>query len=299
MAATSTISSMTGFAEGQGEASGVRWQWEVRAVNGRGLELRVRLATGYDALETEVRKLCQERLARGSVGVSLTVSREGGGTVVRLNEAVLADVVAALARIRDVTGAGPVTAEGVAQVRGVLEVAEPVEAEAVVASRRQAMLTSFAATLDAAVSARHSEGARLAAVLDGHINQVEVLTRAAEASPSRRPERVAERLREQLARISANGPGFDPERLHQEAVMLATKIDIAEEIARLNSHVAAARELMVAGGSVGRKLDFLAQEFNREANTLCSKANDSELTRIGLALKAAIDQWREQVQNVE
>jgi uncharacterized protein (TIGR00255 family) len=294
-----SITSMTGFAEGRGEAAGVRWQWEVRAVNGRGLELRTRLATGYDALDTEVRRLCQERMARGSVGVALTVSREGGGTVVRLNETVLTDVIAALARIRTLTGAGPVTAEGVAQIRGVLEVVEPLEDEAVVAARRQVMLASLAETLEAANAARRTEGARLAAVLNSHIDQIETLTHAAETSPSRRPERIAERLREQLARISANGSGFDPERLHLEAVMLATKIDIAEEVARLKSHVAAARELMAAGGPVGRKLDFLAQEFNREANTLCSKANDSELTRTGLALKAAIDQWREQVQNVE
>ncbi len=277
----------------------MRWQWEVKTVNGRALEMRLRLPPGHEALDADVRRLCQGRITRGSAQIGLSLTREGGSTEIRVNEAALEQVTQAIARIRMATGAGPPSAEGIAQIRGVLEIIEPEDSEAAQLARRQAMLDSFAGALERLVEARAAEGARLATTLTAQVKAMEVLVAEAEATPSRHPERIAARLREQIDRLLQNTSGFDPVRLHQEAVLLATKADIAEELQRLRSHVAAARELMAAGEPVGRKLDFLAQEFNREANTLCSKANDTDLTRIGLSLKAVIDQWREQVQNVE
>jgi uncharacterized protein (TIGR00255 family) len=299
ISAKPTIASMTGFAEARGAQGDTRWLWEIKTVNGRALELRLRLPPGHDALEPELRRLTQGRLARGSVQISLTLTREGATTQVKLNEAMLADIAKAFDRIRQVTGASPPTVDGVAAIRGVLETVEATDDEATLADRRVLLLESFAECLDGVVAARAAEGARLAVTLDEQIATIEALAADAQSSPARRPDRIAQRLKGQIDRLFEASGQFDPQRLHQEAMLLATKADIEEELQRLGSHIAAARALFSANEPVGRKLDFLAQEFNREANTLCSKASDAELTRIGLALKAVIDQWREQVQNVE
>ena len=290
------LKSMTGFARGEGSSAASGWQWEVRSVNGKGLDVRLRLPPGCDTLEPRIRDLTAKRLTRGSVNIALNLTRDAGGTVIRLNEQALMQVGAAAKRAAELVSAAPVTLDGLLALRGVLETAEPVETEAVETERRTAMLDSLAATLDALAADRAREGERLARLFAAQIDEIEALTKTAAASPERKPERIAARLKDQLERL---GAGLDKDRLYQEAALLAVKADIEEEVQRLASHVEEARRLLTASEPVGRKLDFLTQEFFREANTLCSKAIDIEVTRIGLKLKAVVDQLREQVQNIE
>jgi uncharacterized protein (TIGR00255 family) len=198
-----------------------------------------------------------------------------------------------------VAGASPPSADGLISVKGVLEVVEHVEDADVTGARHAAMLASLDEALVSLVAARAGEGARLAAVLNAQIDEIEKLVDIVRRSPARTPVAIAERLRAQVARLTDGASALDPDRLHQEAVLLATRADVEEELQRLSAHISAARELLGENGAVGRKLDFLAQEFNREANTLCSKAGDVEISRAGLALKTVIDQLREQVQNIE
>lgn len=290
---------MTGFASADGRGAGLAWHWEVKTVNGRGLDVRLRLPPGFDSLEQPVREACQKRLTRGSVTVSLNIEEEGTATEIRLNETVLLQVAAAMERASALCKAAPATLDGILNIRGVLEQKEARLDEAAVESRNGLLLASLDTALDGVLAARQREGRRIADTLEAQVTEIAALTAEAERSPHRSPERIAERLKEQVERLVQNVPPLDPDRLHQEAVLIATRADIAEELQRLISHVAAARELIGETAPAGRKLDFLAQEFNREANTLCSKANDAELTRIGLKLKAVIDQMREQVQNIE
>ena len=294
-----TIRSMTAFARTDGAAAGAVWHWEVRTVNGRGLDIRLRLPAGMESLESRIRDMCASKLTRGNVSVSLSYRREAAAAAIKLNEAVLRDVAAALSRAAELIKAAPPSLDGVLGLRGVLDVVEPEEAPEEADARKGMLLTDLDRALDAVVSARAAEGSRLAATLAGQIDEIATLAGEAEASPSRTPERIAQRLTEQVRKLLQAEPRLDEQRLHQEAALLAVKADIAEELQRLGSHIAAARELLVTREPVGRKLDFLTQEFNREANTLCSKSNDAEVTRIGLRLKAVIDQLREQVQNIE
>ena len=293
------LRSMTGFARGQGGAANVAWHWELRSVNGRSLDVRLRLPPGSEFLEPAARELCAKRLARGNVNATLTVTRTGGATVIRLNEPVLLQVHAAAMRARELCGAEPATLDALLAMRGILEVAEATETEAEEAARGKAMLATLGETLDALTADRAREGERLARVFDGQVNDIETQTLAAERSPQRTPERIQARLAEQVQRLFGAAPQLEPDRLHQEAMLLAVKADIEEELQRLKSHISEARSLLASNEPAGRKLDFLAQEFFREANTLCSKSNDTEITKIGLALKLVIDQMREQVQNIE
>ncbi len=293
-----TIRSMTGFARTEGALAPARWHWEVRSVNGRGLDLRFRLPPGLDALEPRLREAAQKRLSRGNVSATLSLSREAGGAAIRLNEAALMQVVAAADRARELTRAAPPSLEALLAVRGVLEVAETTEL-ADDEALAKALASSFERALEALIEARATEGGRLASVLADQLGQIEQLTSTAAASPARSVEAIRQRLADQVARLMEAASALDPARLHQEAALIATKADIQEEVQRLGSHVAAARELLASPEPIGRKLEFLAQEFNREANTLCSKANAPDITRAGLALKAVIDQLREQVQNIE
>ncbi len=192
----------------------------------------------------------------------------------------------------------PPSFDGLLQVRGVLEVAEPVLDEAALKARDAAVVASFQEALAALGTARDAEGARLDAVLKAHLKTIEDLTAAAARAAATRPEAVAERLRALVSGL-LEGTTVSEDRLAQEIALVAARIDVREELDRLTSHVAQAHELMAADGPCGRRLDFLCQEFNREANTLCSKSQDADLTRIGLDLKAVIDQFREQVQNIE
>ncbi|KWT66734.1 YicC/YloC family endoribonuclease [Hyphomicrobium sulfonivorans] len=293
------IKSMTGFARAEGNVAGFAWHWELRTVNGRGLDVRLRLPSGLEQLEPKAREAIGRHLSRGSVTVNLATTSTGETHELHLNERALAQVMKAAERIRELTDAAPPRVDALIGIRGVLDVVEPEENEAETAARGEAMLATLDQALGALVGARAAEGGRLANALSGQIDEIERLVAIVRASPARTPEAIAARLKEQIARIMEAGTGFDPQRLHQEAVLLAAKADVEEELERLTSHISAARELLAENAPVGRKLDFLTQEFNREANTLCSKANDVEITRAGLALKSVIDQLREQVQNIE
>ncbi len=292
------IKSMTGFARTEGTHGAARWHWEVRSVNGRGLDMRFRLPPGLDSLEPKLRDVAQKRLARGNVNATLNLQREASSAAIRLNETAFQQVVAAAERAREMTGAARPSLDALLAVRGVLEVAEaedPAGNEAL----GQALVASFDGAITGLIAARATEGGRLADILADQLRQIEGHTAAAAASPARNVEAIRQRLAEQVARLVDASPALDPVRLHQEAALIATRADIEEEVKRLGSHVAAARELLVAPKPTGRKLEFLTQEFLREANTLCSKANAPDITRCGLELKAVIDQLREQVQNIE
>jgi uncharacterized protein (TIGR00255 family) len=290
------LSSMTGFARAAGSTGPVQWAWEVRSVNGRGLDVRLRVPNGYDAVGEVARTALQKSLARGQCQLSLALTRPEAAPRVRINEALLGQLAAAIARVPRPEGLAPATLDGLLGIRGVIESDEEPGADA------EALARDLAAGVVRLVSdlleARRAEGRALRGVIEGQLAEMARLTAAAEACPARRPEAVKARLAATVATLLEAG-GLDPDRLHQEAVLLAAKADVREELDRLQAHLASAAELLAAGGAVGRKLDFLAQELGREANTLCAKANDIALSRIGLDLKAVVEQFREQVQNVE
>jgi len=294
-----TLKSMTGFARTDGVHGETSWFWEARSVNGRSLDLRLRLPSGLERLEAGSRSFCQERLARGNCTVSLGVKRESGQMEIRLNETALAEALAVAKRAKGITGLKPARLDTLLGMRGVVETAEPEESEEQQAALTHALLAGLAAALDQLVSVRAAEGERLQRVIEKQLAAIEDLVARAAAAVARQPELLAGRLREQIGRLNEAGATLEPERLHQEALLLAAKADIQEELDRLRAHVAAANELIASGEPAGRKLEFLAQEFNREANTICSKASDVEISRTGLELKSVIDQVREQVQNIE
>jgi uncharacterized protein (TIGR00255 family) len=293
------LSSMTGFARADGAHGSYRWTWELKSVNGKGLEIRLRLPPGWDAVEVPVRARAAEALSRGTVYATLSTSREGAAPVVRVNEPVLAAVLSA---IRDVAGridAEPASVDGILGFKGVIEVIDEVESEDERRAAEAAFVAGFARAAGGLAEMRRHEGAALGAVLIQRLDEIAVLTARAEAAPGRKAEAIRERLREQIASLLDASDRFDADRLHQEAILIAAKVDVREELDRLVAHVAQGRRLLSEGGAVGRRLDFLAQELNREANTLCSKSNDVELTNIGLELKSVVEQFREQVQNLE
>ena len=294
-----TLKSMTGFARGDGMHGDTSWNWEARSVNGRTLDLRFRLPTGFEALEIRARGLAQEKLARGNCTINLWVRRETGRAEIRLNETALRQAEVVAERARDLTGLKHARLDTLLGMRGVVETAEAEESEEALAALHLAMIASLAGTLDELVRARSGEGERLQAVIEKQLKAIARLIEIAAATAAQQPAAIAARLAELVARLSEASATLDPERLHQEALLLAARADIQEELDRLRAHVAAANELIASGQPVGRKFDFLAQEFNREANTICSKAADIETTRTGLELKTVIDQLREQVQNIE
>lgn len=297
--------SMTAFAttRGQGDesTSHAAWVWDVRSVNGKGLDLRLRLPDGIEGLEAAVRAELTRRLTRGNVTVGLRLTRASGGEGLRINPGPLAAALAALAEVqRAATAAGvalaqPSAAEVLA-IRGVTETATSDETDT--AALLSALMADFATTLAGFETMRRCEGHALAAILTDQIDRIAALCLDARVAAEARRAKAAETLREALARV-ADAVEADPARVAQELALLAVKADVTEELDRLDAHVTAARALLAQGGPIGRKFDFLAQEFNREANTLCSKAGDIALTRIGLDLKHLIDQMREQVQNLE
>jgi uncharacterized protein (TIGR00255 family) len=290
---------MTGFARGHGVAGTYAWSWELKSVNSKGLDLKLRLPPGWDAIEATARARASEVLSRGSVFANLTVSREGVAPVARINEPVLAAVLATLKGLSGKVDAAPPTLDGILSLKGVIDVSEAEESETERAAAESAVVAGFAQTLKGLAEMRRNEGDALGNILTGRLSEIGDLAARAEATPGRKPEAIKARLAEKIAELLEDTQRFDPDRLHQEALLLATKADIREELDRLTAHVAQGRKLLSAGGPVGRKLDFLAQELNRESNTLCSKANDLELTNIGLELKAVVEQFREQVQNLE
>ncbi len=287
----SPLASMTGFARAAGSAEGCSFQIEVKSVNARGLDLRLRLAPGLEGFEPELRRRLSDKLTRGSVSISASLRRETGGGELVINPQALETALSALSALRDrVPDAPPPRIETILGLRGVLEQQEPALTPEAEAELEQSFLETFDACLTELVASRRREGGELGAILSARLDEIAGLTEQAERHPSRSREAVLERLRQQIADLSEAGQGLSEERLHQEAMLLATKADIREELDRLKAHVAAARDLLAKGGPVGRKLDFLSQEFNREANTLCSKSNAVELTAIGLDLKHVIDQ---------
>jgi uncharacterized protein (TIGR00255 family) len=290
---------MTGFARAQGSQAGWRWHWEVRSVNARGLDVRVRFPEGFDGLEGPARILANERFARGNISASLTLTNDPVRGSIKINGEVLAQVVAALETLKGKVTASPPTLDGILSLRGVLEPQTTEISEVDLAARDASVLSSLAVALDGLAAARGEEGARLHSVLSQHIARMEELVHAAERLAATQPAQFRTRLRTMVDELLSTRAGVSEERLAQELALLLTKADVREEIDRLKAHLAQARDLFAAKGAQGRRLDFLAQEFNREANTLCSKSSDIELTRIGLELKAVIDQLREQVQNVE
>jgi uncharacterized protein (TIGR00255 family) len=288
---------MTGFARTEGQAEGCSWTIEAKSVNSRNLDIRCRLPGGFDALEPVIRTEVARRFKRGSITVAVTANRVGGGTQIRINRPLL-DQVLALARDLEAEGAVPPRVDGLLAIRGVLELVEDNEVD--LRDKLDGVLsTDLTLALDRLAVARAGEGARLGGVLAIQLDEIAALTAAAASCAATQPLVLRERLLAQLATLVQAVPALSEDRLAQEVALLVARGDIREELDRLRAHVAAARDLLAAGDAVGRRLDFLCQEFNREANTLCSKSTDVELTRIGLALKAGIEQFREQVQNIE
>jgi uncharacterized protein (TIGR00255 family) len=291
--------SMTGFAENTGSHEGLRWRWEAKSVNGRGLDLRLRTPPGYDGLEAPARLLAAERFKRGSFQVSLTVETPDAARGLKVDAAALAAAVKLSREIAAETGLAPARVDGILALKGVIVQEETVALDAVQRAQRDAaILSSLAQAFDALCRARLTEGAKLAALLTAQIDEIARLTDEAGALAATQPQALHDRLMAQVREL-LQGASVPEDRLAQEVAMLATKADVREELDRLHAHVHDARAMIASGDAVGRKLDFLSQEFNREANTLCSKSGDIALTRVGLALKAVIDQLREQSQNVE
>jgi uncharacterized protein (TIGR00255 family) len=293
------LSSMTGFARGQGVAGAYGWVWEIRSVNAKGMDLRLRLPPGWDAIEPALRARAAEVLARGTLHATLNVEREGVAPVVKVNEAVLQAVIGTLNSLADRIEAEPARLDGILAIKGVIEVTDAAEREDERTAAQAAVVKGFDATLADLTKMRRHEGEALGRVLGTRLHEISALVARAEAAPGRKPEAIKARLAEQIATLLEASERFDADRLHQEAILMASKADVREELDRLVAHVAQATKMIRDGGAVGRRLDFLAQEFNRETNTLCAKANDLELTNIGLELKSLVEQFREQVQNLE
>jgi uncharacterized protein (TIGR00255 family) len=293
------ISSMTGFAREAGVTGPFQWAWEIKTVNGRGLEVRVRTPSGLDAIGEEARSQILKAFARGQGQLNLSLIKASSTPKLRVNQEVLKSLLSAVAELTLPNNVQPASLDGLLSVRGVVELeddaVDPGQDEALA----QALKAGIGPLAEALKAARLREGQALAEVLQQQLDAVARLVDEADASPARRPEAIRMRLEAQIDQLLEGKAALDPARLHQEAVLIAARADIREELDRLRAHVEAARGLLREGGSVGRRLDFLAQEFGREANTLCAKANDVSLSQIGLELKAVIEQFREQVQNVE
>src|SRR5688572_5899228 len=295
-----TLQSMTGFARAVANHDGVSIAWEVKSVNGKSVELRLRLPPGFERLEPALRQAVQKRFARGNFQATLTVGKAGALQAQPVvNELFLKDIAGLAQRLQEQFGVAPPSADGLLSLRGVLDVPEAIESEEVRAALDAALLAALDHALAGLETARRAEGGALKGLLLGHIDVIEALTLKAEADSSRDPAVIRRRLAEQVRLLMEASANLDESRLHMEAAFLATKADIREEIDRLKTHIASGRALLATGGAVGRKLDFLAQEFNRESNTLCSKSNAASVTAIGLELKSVVDQFREQVQNLE
>ncbi len=293
------LSSMTGFARGHGESGGYAWAWEIKSVNAKGFDLRLRLPPSWDAVEAPVRSKAGESLARGTVYATLNVERHGKSPIVRLNEDVLSAVLDTMTQLAARIDAERPRLDGILGIKGVVEVVDAGEGEDERRAAETAVVAGFGAVIESLVENRRREGDALGRILSGRLDEIAGLIGRAEAAAARRPDAVKQRIADQVAALLETSDRFDPDRLHQEAVLIAARADVREELDRLAAHVEQAQMMMMKGGAVGRRLDFLAQEFNRESNTMCAKANDLDLTNIGLELKTVVEQFREQVQNLE
>lgn len=290
---------MTGYGRSEGTFEDRSWYWELRSVNGRGLDLKFRLPNGYDIVEQTCRKQAQSVFGRGNLQCNLSMGFSEGRPAFSLNEAALAQAIAHISAIGKHVDVTPPTAAEVLAMPGVLERTADERDAAGVEELSLALIESFSEALQSLLEARRAEGLHLHKVISGLLDQIANLTQQAVDNPARTPAAIQVRIRKQITLLSGGQTKLDEDRLHQEAMLIATKADIQEELDRLKAHIAAAIDLLNQEQPVGRKFDFLTQEFNREANTLCSKSNDANLTKIGLALKAVVDQMREQIQNIE
>jgi uncharacterized protein (TIGR00255 family) len=293
------LSSMTGFARSHGASGPYAFEWELKSVNAKGFDLRMRLPPGWDELEALAKKRAGELLSRGTVYANLNVKRTGAVSTVRINEDVLGSIVKVAGVLAGKIDAVAPSIDGLLAIKGVIEVVEPESNDAEDRAAKAAAAAAFEQALADLVKMRQREGMTLGQILSQRMDEFEKLAKKAEAAPGRKPEAIRARLAEQIAALLDASERFDSDRLNQEAIMIAAKADIREELDRIASHISQAREMIGKGGPVGRRLDFLAQEFNREVNTCCSKSNDLELTNTGLEMKNVVEQFREQVQNLE
>jgi uncharacterized protein (TIGR00255 family) len=298
-----SLQSMTGFAAVSGQiafgARLIRWNWALRSVNSKGLDIRTRLPAGAESLDSVCRRTIQAAVARGSVTATLSIDDRDSAAIPTVNAAALEAVLDAARQLHERIGGPEATVSAILGVKGVFEPAATELDADQVRQRDEAFLAGLGEALGGLVAARRAEGAAIASVLEDRISRIEALAARIEADPSRTPEAIRDNLRKAVARLLETGAELDESRLLQEAAMLAVKADIREELDRLGAHVVAARKLLGQQGPIGRKLDFLAQEFNRECNTVCSKSTATAVTELGLEMKIVIDQLREQVQNVE
>ena len=299
MAKPLPLSSMTGFAREEGGEDSFAWTWEIKSVNGKARDLRCRLPQGYEALEERVRGRVAALFARGNFQISLNLATARTRPAMQVNRELLGQVVEMLRELERDTDFEKPRLDGLLSVSGMLEPVEESPDAGVQEAREAALQAGLEAALEALAAARRAEGARIAQVVEEHLARLAELTAQAGETAAAQPEALKARLREQVAALLEASPALPEERLAQEAALLATKADVREELDRLAAHIEGARELLAAGGAVGRRLDFLCQELNRESNTLCAKASDMALTRIGLDLKSTVEQLREQVQNIE
>lgn len=293
------LQSMTGFARSEGESGRFRWVWELRSVNGKGLDLRFRLPPGLESIEADCRTFAAAAFTRGNIQISLSLNAQDERVEAVVNEDALAALLALKSRLGDKVDPAPLSFSALLGMRGIIDFREPQEEPEAVAARNTLIVESFAKAVDAMRTMREREGEALSDVLLGQVAQIEDMALTVEADPSRSPAEIVRRLNGQVELLMSASQTFDSSRLYTEAALLAAKADLREEIDRLKAHVVATRELIASGGPIGRKLDFLAQEFNRESNTICSKSNAASVTAAGLELKVTIDQFREQVQNLE
>jgi len=305
---TAVLTSMTGFARAEGRCEGKQafaWAWEAKSVNGKNLEVRARLPHGFDSLELPARQATADTFSRGSVNLTLTVTSDAASAGTGIDEVVL-DALVELVKRKTAEYGTRVFGNSVELPRfdGLMALAQGRQAPEVMdaetlAARDAALTVGLKNVLAALKTARRQEGARLTPVITGHLETIAALCAEAGSLTATQPQQIKARLLQQVQELAGATPALTPERLAQEAALLAVKADIREELDRLAAHVGQARELLGKGEPCGRRLDFLSQEFNREANTLCSKSTDVALTRIGLELKSTIDQFREQIQNIE
>ncbi len=293
------LNSMTGFARSQATHGLATLVWELKSVNGKAFDVRFRLPQGMDHVEQALRETLAAKIKRGNVQASLAINTQIAQTGIKINHLVLEQYLAAAAAMQAKLGGGPPRPEALLALKGVVETSDETISEDEMKAREAVAIKAFADAAEQLVAARRDEGRRIAQTIEQFIDRIAALTSTAEANPARAPQAIRQRLKDQIEKLMETGMSLDPDRLHQEAIIQATRVDIAEEIDRLKTHIAAARSLLKSVEPMGRKFDFLAQEFNREANTLCSKSNDSALTATGLELKTVIDQLREQVQNIE
>jgi uncharacterized protein (TIGR00255 family) len=293
------LSSMTGFARSHGASGPYAFEWELKSVNAKGFDLRLRLPPGWEELEALAKKRAAEVLSRGTVYANFNVKRTNAQSTVRVNEDVLASVLRVAGSLASKIDAVAPSIDGLLGIKGVIEVVEPEADEAEDKAAKAAAAAAFEQALGNLVEMRRREGGALGQILLQRMDEIERLAKKAETAPGRKPEAIKARLAEQIALLMETSDRFDPDRLSQEALLIATKADIREELDRIASHVVQTRDMIAKGGPIGRRLDFLAQEFNREVNTCCSKSNDIELTNTGLEMKNVVEQFREQVQNLE